>query len=196
MAKNPLPSVELLRQLLDYNPETGALVWLPRPPMMFSERGRLTQETKANAWNARLAGVSAGTQTPLGYMRLDIGSKGYMAHRVAWAHFYGCEPVGEIDHINGQKHDNRIENLRDVSPSINSKNRPQYRHNSSGFVGVSFHRATGKWMAHFGSDGKQYYLGLHDTPEQAAGARATAIQGHGFSQQHGKSQQARLDALS
>ena len=185
MAKLQLPSAEYIRQLLDYNPVTVELRWRVRPSAMFAE-GKNGPETSAKVWNSRWAGEPAGSITPLGYARLEIGKQGYMAHRIAWIHFYGAAPVGEIDHINGEKSDNRIANLRDVTASDNCKNKPLPKKNTSGFVGVSFHKTSGKWMAYFGSLGKKYYLGLFMTAKDASEARESAAKVHGFTERHGK----------
>ena len=73
--------------------------------------------------NANKAGILVSKKTEAGYFRLWIDGRLYMRHRLAWLYVYGEFPAGQIDHINGERHDNRIENLRDVSPQGNQHNR-------------------------------------------------------------------------
>ena len=85
---------EELKELLDYNPETGLFTW--------------------NVYNNIKNKTTAGTFND-GYIQIKIKQKIYQAHRLAWLYVYGEWPKGQIDHINGIRDDNRIENLRDVT---------------------------------------------------------------------------------
>lgn len=97
-----------LRQLVEYDPETGFLTWKPRD---------------GNArFNSKLAGKPALAQPSKGYRTGRIKGKNYKAHRAAWAVTHGEWPQGQIDHINGDRSDNRLSNLRAVSQSENGKN--------------------------------------------------------------------------
>lgn len=169
MATKPLPTIQQLRQLLRYDPETGMLFWKERPASMFQGR-RSSPEAMAVWWNDRYAGTPALNHTERsGYLNGAIWGGQYKAHRVAWAIFHGSEPAGYIDHINGDRSDNRIVNLRIVDKAANGRNSCKMKNNSSGYVGVSEIR--GKWQASCSISGKQVYVGVFPTPESAAKAR-------------------------
>lgn len=142
-----------LRNRLAYNPSSGA----------FFHRAK----------NGTLR--PAGTVNSCGYIRIVLDQKSYLAHRLAWAYVRGEFPLNDIDHINGVRQDNRIENLRDVPRFINSNNRKAGNtNNSSGYLGVTAYR--NKWVAQFRGRGGRGYLGLFDTAEAAALAYANAKQ--------------------
>lgn len=137
MADAALPDAEVLRQLLDYNPETGDFVWRARPASLF-EDGRKTAQCLAASWNSRYAGGPAlNASKGNGYKMGRIMGKAALAHRVAWKIHYGDEP-DVIDHINRDKADNRIANLRSVSQRLNCRNGKMRKNNSSGVTGVGF----------------------------------------------------------
>lgn len=73
----------------------------------------------------------------------------------------------QVDHINGDSSDNRLENLRLATNTQNARNRGKSKHNTSGYKGVFWHKATNKWTAQIGVDRKRIYLGIFDTPELA-----------------------------
>jgi len=114
-------------------------------------------------------GQLAGTVRPDGYMQVCVDGKLYLAHRVLWLMRTGAWPVGEIDHINGDKTDNSPSNLREVSKSGNMQNiRQAFSSNSStGLLGVSVEKKTGKFYARICVDGKQKTLGTFDCPKDA-----------------------------
>ena len=160
---------ETLRQLLDYNAETGELTWRHRPTEFFPS------VRVANSWNARYANASAFTSDDgRGYRQGAIFGKMFRAHRVVWALVTGKWPNGEIDHLNGQRADNRWTNLRDVSRSINNRNTKRHSHNTSGYSGVFFHEKTGRWRASIKADQKQIHLGCFGSKEDALVARKLA----------------------
>ncbi len=177
--------VDMLRQLLRYEPETGKLFWLERPSEFFKP-GNLGAEHYAAGWNAKFAGKEALTaQARGGYRRGNIFGRPYKAHRIAWALYHGSWPDGEIDHINGTPSDNRILNLRDVSSLENSRNLARKSNNTSGVCGVSWSKASMKWMAQITVKRKAVYLGVFDTREAAIDARLAANVKYGFSSRHG-----------
>jgi hypothetical protein len=117
-------------------------------------------------------GAVAGTQHSRGYIVIGLDGMNYKAHRLAWLHVHGEWPTGEIDHINGNKTDNRITNLRIVSRSENMVNRFRARSdNRLGVLGVT--QIGGRFIARF----KNRYLGMFATPEAAHGAYQKARQG-------------------
>lgn len=180
MTARDLPTPATLRKLLSYDPDTGLMTWKRRPPEMFKA------ENRANAWNAKHAGNVAFTATVAkGYLGGAIFGNLYYAHRVAYAIHHGKWPAKQIDHISGDKTDNRIANLRDVSRSVNARNTAMLSSNTSGVCGVSWHKGSGKWQSHIRSGGKHRYLGLFDNLDDAAAARKAAEAGHGFTERHG-----------
>jgi len=184
MAKRELPTPEELRQLLRYEPETGKLYWLERPPEMF-EGERRDSTWACNSWNARYAGKEAFTcPDTCGYLRGRINRIAYSAHRVIWAITYGEWPPEQIDHINGQRRDNRTENLRSVTHAENMRNLPRMSGNTSGRTGVYWSKAGSKWYALIGVGGRMIYLGTFDCFEDAVAAREKAEIEHGFHPNH------------
>jgi len=149
-------TAERLRELLHYDPETG----------LFTRR-----VNRQGRWGK--AGSVAGHINPRGYRVIWIGCN-WMAHRLAWLYVHGAWPEGQLDHINQDKTDNRIENLRLVTHAENMQNRPHQRNNVSGFKGVAPCKKTGRWQALICSNNKQIYLGLFATPELAHAAYCDA----------------------
>jgi hypothetical protein len=122
-------------------------------------------------------GDRAGTLVRDGYRQLRIHGKQYLEHRLIWLLHTGSLPTDEIDHINGDRQDNRIENLRLVSRDMNMQNqRTARRDNTSGLLGVR--KSGAKWYATIGIDGKRFYLGMYTTPELAHLAYVNAKRKH------------------
>lgn len=119
-----------------------------------------------------------------GYLSICIGRKQYLAHRIIYLMVTGEWPQ-HIDHINHIKRDNRWVNLRNVSQDDNNRNMPQQQNNSTGVVGVSFHRPTGKYRACISIKGKAKHLGMFESVAAAAAARDEANKQHGYHQNHG-----------
>lgn len=165
-----VPPAETLRELLDYNPETGMLIWRPRPATTRHDR----------AWNTRFAGREAGLVDAFGYRKLRLAGQRLFAHRLAWKIIYGDEPPAGVDHINGDKLDNRIANLRPATKSQNGANAKTRRDSSTGVKGVHFNRRRWKFEANVKANGRQYKVGYFDTLDQAKAARdAKARELHG-----------------
>lgn len=142
-------TAERLRELLHYNPETGQFV------------------RKASLRSDRVGAIAYSLHTN-GYSRFSLDNKNYYAHRLAWLYVYGSWPSGDIDHINHEKTDNRISNLRDVSRSVNNQNRVRCKSESaSGVLGVSWHKAAQKWSARISLNGKSQHLGLFAEKDNA-----------------------------
>lgn len=146
-----------LKTALCYFPETGDFIWKSR-------------EDRNRAWNSRRAGTLAGTYDAQGYRVIIIDYVSYKSHRLAWLYVHGRWPVEDMDHINRDKQDNRLVNLRECSRSMNNHNRGLLSNSSSGINGVSFCRTTNRWRAKIRVSGKQLHLGRFDTPEEAGEA--------------------------
>lgn len=166
-------AAERLRELLDYNQESGVFTWRAR------SRDEFASEGAANSWNGRYAGAQAGTTDKDGYLVIRILTQGYKAHRLAFLHVTGAWPMREVDHLNGNKGDNRWANLRDVDRSTNCQNLIAARSdNVTGLLGVSPRRDIGKFAAQIFIDGRKRGLGYFDTPEAAHEAYLRAKRVH------------------
>lgn len=144
-------SAQTLRIQFSYDSETG----------QFTRRG----ESKPS-----------GRIATKGYRQIAIIRKRFMAHRLAWLYVHGEWPSGQIDHINQNKDDNRIENLRIVDNKQNQENVTAWGHNKTGRRGVCFIQSTGQWQADIKHNGKPLYLGRFDTVVDAVAARIRAEQ--------------------
>lgn len=156
-----------LSDLLDYFPDTGKLFWKVRPASLFSD-GKHRREHTAAKWNARYAGKEAFTcDNGKGYRHTNICGVKVLAHRAAWEIFYGSAPPRQIDHVNGDRSDNRIENLRLADGCENGANRGLPANNTSGAKGVTLHKASGLWHATITHKGRKHSLKYHKTVESA-----------------------------
>ena len=186
-------SVEYIRKLLDYNPETGRLFWKFRTPDMFPDNSAYGPEWACRSWNSRFAGKEAGyIDKEKGYLKITIGRDTHYAHRLAWAIHYGRFPENDIDHKNGKKLENWIKNLRDVREAVNMQNQAKRRNNTSGVHGVYFQR--GKWHAAFRANGRKIYVGSFAEIEKAKEAiRLARINHGGFTPRHGEETRLEFD---
>jgi len=177
-----LPSPRVLRRLIQYCPKTGDFVWKKRPLWMFGG-----SEPRWRSWNTSWAGKpTCSSTTARGYNSGCVLNSDIYAHRVAWAIHYGEWPSGQIDHINGERTDNRIENLREVTSQENARNRRRTERNTSGIVGVSWSKRKRKWFARIGVNGEDVFLGHFDCKQDAAYARKAAERKYGFHPNHGR----------
>jgi hypothetical protein len=161
-------SIETLRRILRYEPETGKLFWLPRPLDLFTD-GKHTAEHTCAKWNSKNAGKEAFTALNDGRPHGRIFRKPYFASRVAWALTHGYWPV-EIDHRDHNPANNRIGNLRACTHKQNLRNQSPMKGGSSRFLGVSWDASRRKWAAGIKPDGKRVSLGRHASEEAAARA--------------------------
>jgi hypothetical protein len=161
--------------LMACDKDAGMLIWLPRPPSAFQCDD---QERRANWWASRFVGKPALHGVRLdGYRSGNIDGKGYFAHRVIWTMVTGAWPDWEIDHINGDRADNRWVNLRAASRSQNSMNRAS-RRGASLFTGVTARH--GRWEARIGLHRKRIHIGSFASEAEAARAYdAAALKLHG-----------------
>lgn len=177
MAAHELPSLELARQFLDYCPDNGTFTWRLLPPETLAASGCRSSDYMTRRHNNSRAGKVAGHKED--YTRIGLLGTSYKAHRLAWMMHYETAPSGHIDHLNGDKHDNRICNLRDVSCSTNARNREARSGSNSGFRGVHL-EAWGRYRAHGFANGKSHHLGMFKTVDEAIGARRAFDEQHGF----------------
>jgi len=148
-------------ELLEYNQESGKLIWKKRnsQPFDWSTSGKEAGFVDVKANNRRA---------------IRIDGKLYLAHRVAWLMVTGEWPIMDIDHRNGDAGDNRFANLRLASVAENNRNIGVQKNSSTGFKGVHFFKATGKYQAHITFNRKRKHLGYYDTPEEAHAAYCKA----------------------
>ncbi len=166
-------SPEVLRELLSYNPETGALTW------MFRERKWFAADNVFARWNTRYANKPAFTWIDRhGYAQGAIFDRHYVAHRVIWAMQTGAWPTAHVDHINGDRGDNRWDNLREASHMENCRNRRASSNSTSKYLGVCWNKQAGKWRARINVDGAIYNLGDFASEEVAAKVYDVAARHH------------------
>jgi hypothetical protein len=147
-----------LRELLHYDQETGLFTW------------RVDKGYRIKA------GDPAGHDNWHGYLRVRVDGKVYYLHRLAWLYVHGVWPAQEIDHINGVRDDNRIENLREATAKQNSANTRRSRRNKSGVKGVHWVARLGKWRATIRICGFNRCLGCFEQLEDAAAAYRVAAE--------------------
>ena len=149
-------TAEYLRSILHYDPATGIFTW------------------KVSTARRVKVGDIAGYSNGNGYLQISVQSRRYQAHRLAWLYMYGEWPEDQLDHINRNRSDNRISNLRDVSHKQNNQNKSKRSDNTSGHPGVFWHKQSSKWQAQIKHDYKHIHLGLFKTIEEALSARKAA----------------------
>lgn len=172
-----LPTAGTIRKLLSYDEATGLLYWRKRDESLFKTK------RSCNAWNTRNATKRAFTsKSDTGYHQGSIFDKNMLAHRVIWCLKTGGWPENDIDHINGDRTDNRWNNLRSVTRSENCKNAARPNNNKSGRTGTHFYKRVGKWVAYIRINGSQHHLGYFETQDQAVRARIEAEQKFSFMQ--------------
>lgn len=168
MAKYDRLTADFVRQLLDYDPKTGALTWKRRDPSMFKSGGH-TAEHNCNVWNKKYAGRLAGTLNK-GYFQVKMPDKVHHAHRIIWLIITGEWPKHEIDHIDGNRSNNKLSNLREATRTQNCRNLRISIRNKSGHKGVHFAKNVNKWRVSVGHK----KIGLFTILEDAIVARDKA----------------------
>ena len=127
----------------------------------------------------------AGSIDGLGYRVITVNGKQHKAHRLIFLFVHGRWPKYEIDHINHDRDDNRIENLREATRPENARNQSIFKTNTSGYIGVSWHKRRERWHARIRVNGKLVFLGSFTCKEEAAQARKEAERKYGFHPNHG-----------
>jgi hypothetical protein len=176
-----------LYMLLNYFPETGLFQWQERTPDMMAMVGGDTRSMVIKTWNKKHAGKEAGYIDPYdGYRKISIMAYDYKAHHIAWTMTKGFWPEDEIDHVNGNRSDNRFSNLRNVIRLENMKNKKRGSNNKTGVIGVHWNAASKKWAAAISVNRVQYHLGCYETIELAVQVRKAAEIHYGFHINHGR----------
>ena len=180
---NELPSSEFLHELLSYDAVTGKIYWKPRGLHHFKN------VVEYNKWNMRYADKEAGfndrirnypVYRSISFTTKDVKTKKYGEHRIIYKMVYGVDPI-YIDHINGIPDDNRIENLQSVTNQENSMNRPMYKNNKSGYIGVYYIESTDKWYGSYAGHKKGF-----KTKEEAIEYTAELHRIYGVHPNHGR----------
>jgi hypothetical protein len=174
-----LPAQDVLQVALRYDPATGFLHWRERPAEMFPSR------RAQKAWNNKCAGKEAFTAFSHGYKQGSFQGQRYPAHRLIWKMVTGEDPV-VIDHVNGDRADNRWANLRATDFAGNQRNMRLYDGNTSGKPGVYFRKDTGKWSSYISEKSARVNLGTFVSFEDACLARANAERALGYHPNHGR----------
>lgn len=146
-------NVDDLKQVLDYDQETGVFTWK-------EFRGGFAKP-----------GAAAGSVDSKGYVQIKIGRRLHLAHRLAWLWVYGDFPDSHLDHIDRNPRNNAIANLRACTRDENHQNLGIRANNTSGTTGVSWVAASGKWLAYINTGGKRKRLGLFEKKSDAIDAR-------------------------
>jgi hypothetical protein len=171
---------DILRQLLRYEPETGALFWRRRELKWFA------CYTDWYTFNFLWAGKPAFTSMDRdGYFVGAVFHHNFKAHRVCWMIATG-ECPDQIDHINGVRNDNRLANLRSVDFRGNATNTARAKNNTSGTTGVHWDKGAGAWVARISMRGERHLLGAFDKIEDAIRARKEAETRFGYHPNHGR----------
>lgn len=171
---------EIANEFLRLDADTGRIWW--------RERGRewFKNNNSWSVWNSKFAGKEAFTMDRRdGYRCGYVLDQAYLAHRIVWLLHTGSWPTKGIDHINGNKIDNRPDNLRDVSQAVNGRNQRMKVNNTSGVTGVSWRKDMRKWAAHINVSGKRTHLGYFASLDKATVARKAAEKHYGFHENHG-----------
>lgn len=155
------PTQARVKELLDYNPETGVFTW------------------KVNRTRGVKAGDAAGTiNRSHGYIIVCIDNRRYRGHRLAWFVVHGSWPAFDLDHVDTDRTNNCIKNLRPTDDTMNTGNSSRYKNNTSGYKGVSWHKSKKAWFANIRVNGRLVCLGKFSDPQAAHNAYMTAARAH------------------
>jgi HNH endonuclease/AP2 domain len=162
-----------LAVFFQFDAEAGKLWWKKRDPQWF------LNERSSKIWNTKYAGKEAFTSiSSVGYKHGQLLGRHITAHRALWCLHHGRDTLKHIDHINGERTDNRLCNLREATNAQNGMNQKLSTKNTSGYKGVSWSSEKRKWLAQVIADGKHYNLGYYAQIEDAALAYAKGAKLH------------------
>ena len=178
-----LPDVELLRKFFSYNPETGELTRLALDDSFdFGIPPRVVK-----SYNLKWAGVVCKSLDKDGYVVVSINDHIYRGHRIAYAIYYGFDPFPlQIDHISGDKKDNRIENLRMCDNATNCRNVKRNNKNTSGETGVYWCKEKRRWRVMLQVNGRYKSFGRYVSFDQAVARRRSLALEYGYHPNHGR----------
>lgn len=173
-----------LHKLFEYRADTGELIWKER----LADPGKTKLEQRGvTIFNKTHAGKAAGVLSVNGYIALTVNSKKTYGHTVAWVMCHGEMPRHQIDHVNGNRADNRIENLRDVPQSKNMRNKAIQSNNTSGCTGVCWCKRRNRWLVRIQTpEGKTKQVGRYKELDEAVAARKKAEFEYGYHENHGR----------
>ena len=180
--QHPMPrlTAEELHQLFEADFENGLLFWKPRSQDMFATN------ISASIWHKRFCGkLALNAAHPDGYKQGSIFGKLYLTHRILLTMQLGHWPE-YVDHINGNRSDNRSCNLREVTRSENGCNMARPRSNTSGQIGVSWNNRDKRWTAYITLHQKRKALGNFVQVQDAIFCRKQAELLYGFHSNHGR----------
>lgn len=186
MNKNIELTQEIVRELLDYNPETGFLYWKKRNIKWF-EDGKVSAKNRQTAWNNRHSGKEAFyTLREDGYKQGYLFYIPYLTHRIIWLYMTGEWPENDVGHNNHIRSDNRFENLNAETRIENLRNQSIRTNNKTGVIGVCWNKSINKWMSTITVEGRSIYLGSSEDFEYMIKLRKEAELKYGFHENHGK----------
>lgn len=180
----PALTQKYLIECFEYDAKKGELIWKSRPKAHFKSNHRF--KLFKNKYIGKIAGCSEADSNGKKYKRVSVGGKRYFVHRLIWFMERGEWPKNEIDHINGNGLDNRIENLRSVDRLENGKNQRKNTRNKSGCVGVMWDKKANKWRGQIKVKGKCIHLGVNIDWFEVVCLRKRAEIKYGFHENHGE----------
>jgi hypothetical protein len=162
MTTRNLITIDRLKEVLDYDPQTGIFTW------------------KVRTAKRTIVGDTAGCPNKKGYIYIRIDTVNYRANVLAWFYVTGQWPSDQIDHENCKRGDNRFSNLREATCTNNAHNRPMRKTNTSGYTGVFWRKGTRRWQAKIMINRKYIHLGCFDeAPDAARAYKEAAKKYHG-----------------
>jgi hypothetical protein len=175
-------NISYLKELFSYESSTGVLVWKYRPEFHFETNRAFL------VFNSQYAFKVAGCLGSCGYHVVGVDGKKLYSHRVCYALYHGKWPKNQIDHIDGDRTNNKISNLRDIGAKENQRNRRINNNNKTGLTGVRWDKDRGAFRATIKVNYKTIHLTYTDDFFEACCARISANNKYKFHENHGKRQ--------